>query len=82
MNTRGQAFFMKLAPLFNMFKRWWEGPGRSLTTPLHLNLKNYISSPTWPDVQCIFRPDIIYSVNTIGVNWSNIFLILGLRRKR
>ena len=42
-----------------MFKRGWGGPGRGLTTSLHL--KCYISCPTWPDILWILKPDIMCS---------------------
>ena len=32
----------------------WGGPGRGLTTSLHL--KCHISCPTWPDILWIFGP--------------------------
>ena len=51
------TIFMELTASFNMFKRGWGGPGRGLTTSLHL--KCQISCPTWPDILWISRHQIL-----------------------
>ena len=50
---------MKLTASLNLFNRGWGGPGRGLTTSLHL--KCYIWCSTWPNILWIFMPDIICS---------------------
>ena len=57
--ARHVTILMKLTASFDMFKKGWGGPGRGLTTSLQL--KCYISWPTWPDILWIFRPDIMCS---------------------
>ena len=57
--ARDVTIFMKLTASFDMFERGWGGPGRGLTTSLHLRC--YILCPTWPDILLIFKPDIMCS---------------------
>ena len=80
--ARQVTIFMELTASFNMFKRGWGGPGRGLTTLLHL--KSYIFCPFWPDILWLFKPYIMSYCQYCLMRYRPISLdvMLGQRLRR